>query len=47
MPRLASIGSSVFELAVAHERFAADDREVKRPVLVDERDDAVDELLTF
>jgi hypothetical protein len=32
---------------MANERFAADDGQVQRPVLVDEREDAVDQRLAF
>ena len=35
------------QLAIAHERLAADDRDVERPMTIDERHDAVDERLPF
>src|SRR5205809_1846754 len=35
------------QFTVPYERFAADDRNVKRPVAIDQRHDAVDELLPF
>ena len=35
------------QLAIADERFAADDRHVQRLVPIDQRDDAVDELLAL
>ena len=35
------------QLLVADERLAADDRDVQRPALVDEREDAVDQLLSL
>ena len=35
------------QLAVADERLAADNRQMKRPVPIDEREDAVDELLAL
>ena len=35
------------QLAVADERLAADDRQMKRPVAIDEREDAVDQLLAL
>ena len=47
MPRFDSSGRIVVQLAVAHERFAADDRDVQRAVAIDERDDAVDQFLSF
>ena len=47
MPRADERGRIVFELAVAHQRFAADDRDVKRPVPIDEVEHAVDEFLSF
>ena len=35
------------QLAVAHQRFAADDRDVQRTMAIDEREDAVNQLLTL
>ena len=35
------------QLAIAHQRLAADDRDVQRPMFVDERHHAVDQLLAF
>ncbi len=47
MPRFESIGQDRRQLAIAHQRFAADDRDVQRPMFVDEREHAVDQLLAF
>src|SRR5262249_41900985 len=35
------------QFAVPNKRFAADDRQVKRPVMIDERANALDQLLAF
>ena len=45
MPRSASRGRIVVQLAEPHERLAADDRDVQRTMFVDELKEAVDELL--
>ena len=37
----------LLQLAIAHQRLAADDRHVQRLVLVDERQEPIDELLTL
>ena len=47
MPRAERRGNDLFELAVAHQRLAADDRHVERLVAIDQRHDAVDQLLTL
>ena len=47
MPRSASLGQDLVQLPEADQRLAADDRDVDRLLLVDDREDAVDQFLAF
>ena len=47
MPRAASKRQNLLQLAEPDERLAADDRDVNRLLLVDDRENAIDEFLSF
>jgi hypothetical protein len=44
---LGKLRQDLAELAEAHERFAADDRYVQRPVTIDQRHEARNQLVAF
>jgi hypothetical protein len=46
-PALGETGQNRIELAEPHQRFAADDREMKRLVLIDQLEELVDQLLAL
>ncbi len=47
MPASREPRQDLVELAITHERFAADDRDVKRSMRVDEREEPIDKFLAL